>query len=210
MRRGEKLGHQWGETMAASGRNRGRGELPVVCQAVLMVQWLWSFSRLCVAVTNRNSDCPADLPLRMNRSMCRLYLICPRRATTTTSIRSTLRTRSKRSSGDHGSRCRKTDPQEPLPAGNRPVTQKPARMALTITPFVADLRPRGSAVTEAATPNRQPWRALAAQGAARAVTAATARRVRWQPPAPPGAGRGRAGRGASTRASTSSRRPAGA
>ena len=47
------------------------------CQAVLAIQWLWSFSRLWVAVTNRHSDCAAALPRRMNRSMCRLYLICP-------------------------------------------------------------------------------------------------------------------------------------
>ena len=47
------------------------------CQAVLAIQWLWSLSRLWVAVTNRHSDCAAALPLRMNRSMCRLYLICP-------------------------------------------------------------------------------------------------------------------------------------
>ena len=42
-----------------------------------MVQWRWSFSRLCVAVTNRHSDCAAARPLRMNRLMCRLYLIWP-------------------------------------------------------------------------------------------------------------------------------------
>jgi pimeloyl-ACP methyl ester carboxylesterase len=48
-----------------------------LAQAVFAIQWLWSFSRLCVAVTNRHSDCAAALPLRMNRSMCRLYLICP-------------------------------------------------------------------------------------------------------------------------------------
>jgi hypothetical protein len=29
-----------------TGRKRGHGWPPVVCQAVLMVQWLWSFSRL--------------------------------------------------------------------------------------------------------------------------------------------------------------------
>jgi len=46
-------------------------------QVGLAIQWLWSFSRLWVAVTNRHSDCAADLPLRMNRSMCRLYLIWP-------------------------------------------------------------------------------------------------------------------------------------
>ena len=48
-----------------------------VCQAVLAIQWLWSLSRLCVALTNRHSDCAAALPLRMNRSMRRLCLICP-------------------------------------------------------------------------------------------------------------------------------------
>ena len=41
--------------MAADGENRGRGLRPVACQAVLMVQWLWSLSRLCVAETNRLS-----------------------------------------------------------------------------------------------------------------------------------------------------------
>ena len=35
-------------------------------QAVLAIQWLWSLSMLCVAATNRNSDCTAALPLRMN------------------------------------------------------------------------------------------------------------------------------------------------
>ncbi len=47
------------------------------CQAVLAIQWLWSLSRLWVAATNRHSDCAAALPLRMNRSIRRLYLICP-------------------------------------------------------------------------------------------------------------------------------------
>ena len=31
---------------------------------------------LWVAPTNRHADCAADLPLRMNRSIRRLYLIC--------------------------------------------------------------------------------------------------------------------------------------
>ena len=48
-----------------------------VCQAGLAIQWLCSFNRLWVAVTNRHSDCAAARPLRMNRSMCRLYLIWP-------------------------------------------------------------------------------------------------------------------------------------
>ena len=47
------------------------------CQAVLAIQWLWSLRRLWVAATNRHSDCAAALPLRMNRSIRRLYLICP-------------------------------------------------------------------------------------------------------------------------------------
>jgi hypothetical protein len=61
------------------GRFRGSapGDRRPACQAVFAIQWLWSFSRLCVALTNRHSDCAAALPLRMNRSMCRLYLICP-------------------------------------------------------------------------------------------------------------------------------------
>ena len=46
-------------------------------QAVLMVQWLWSLSRLCVAVTNRHSERAAERPLRMNRSILRLCLIWP-------------------------------------------------------------------------------------------------------------------------------------
>jgi hypothetical protein len=46
-------------------------------QAVLAIQWLWSLRRLWVAATNRHSDCAAALPLRMNRSTPRLYLICP-------------------------------------------------------------------------------------------------------------------------------------
>jgi hypothetical protein len=53
----------------------GVARLP--CQAVLAIQWLWSLSRLWVAVTNRHSDCAAALPLRMNRSTRRLCLICP-------------------------------------------------------------------------------------------------------------------------------------
>ena len=47
------------------------------CQAGVAIQWLWSLSRLWVAATSRHSDRAADLPLRVNRSMCRLYLICP-------------------------------------------------------------------------------------------------------------------------------------
>ena len=35
-------------------------------QAVLAIQWLWSLSMLWVAATNRNSECTAALPLRMN------------------------------------------------------------------------------------------------------------------------------------------------
>ena len=77
MRRGGKGGRQWGEMMAVVGENRGRRRPSAVSQAVLMVQWLWSLSRLCVAVTNRHSDKAADRPLRMKRSMCRLYLIWP-------------------------------------------------------------------------------------------------------------------------------------
>jgi hypothetical protein len=46
-------------------------------QAVLAIQWLWSLRRLWVAVTKRHSDCAAALPLRMNRSIRRLCLICP-------------------------------------------------------------------------------------------------------------------------------------
>ena len=72
-----KSGRQWGEMMAVVGENRGRRRPSAVSQAVLMVQWLWSLSRLCVAVTNRHSDQAADRPLRMKRSMCRLYLIWP-------------------------------------------------------------------------------------------------------------------------------------
>lgn len=72
-----KSGRQWGEMMAVVGENRGRRRPSAVSQAVLMVQWLWSLSRLCVAVTNRHSDKAADRPLRMKRSMCRLYLIWP-------------------------------------------------------------------------------------------------------------------------------------
>ena len=41
--------------MAVVGENRGRRRPSAVSQAVLMVQWLWSLSRLCVAVTNRLS-----------------------------------------------------------------------------------------------------------------------------------------------------------
>ncbi len=47
------------------------------CQAVFAIQWLWSFRMLWVAATSRHSDCAAALPLRMNRSMRRLCLICP-------------------------------------------------------------------------------------------------------------------------------------
>jgi hypothetical protein len=46
--------------MAAGGAKRGHRRRPVACQAVLMVQWLWSLSRLCVAVTSRHSDWTAN------------------------------------------------------------------------------------------------------------------------------------------------------
>ena len=48
------------------------------CQAVVATQWVWSLSRLWVAATNRHSDWAAALPLRMNLSIRRLYLICPK------------------------------------------------------------------------------------------------------------------------------------
>jgi hypothetical protein len=54
----------------------------LACQAVLVIQWLWSLSRLWVAVTNRHSDCAAALPLRMKWSTRRLYLICPQTGST--------------------------------------------------------------------------------------------------------------------------------
>ena len=46
------------------GRSGGRADRVmerrvVRCQAVLAIQWLWSLSRLWVAVTNRHSDCAA-------------------------------------------------------------------------------------------------------------------------------------------------------
>ncbi len=44
---------------------------------MLAIQWVWSLSMLWVAVTNRHSDCAAALPVRMNVSIRRLYLICP-------------------------------------------------------------------------------------------------------------------------------------
>jgi hypothetical protein len=66
----------------SAGRTGGRGWRAVTCQAVLMVRWLWIFSRLCVAVTNRHSDRAADLPLRMNRSIRRLCLIWPNTGST--------------------------------------------------------------------------------------------------------------------------------
>ena|ERR1700733_4045779 len=50
---------------------------PLPPQAVLAIQWLWSLRMLWVAATNRNSECTAALPLRINRSTRRLYLICP-------------------------------------------------------------------------------------------------------------------------------------
>jgi len=46
-------------------------------QPVLAIQWLCSFSRLWVAVVSRHSDLAAALPLRKNRSIRRLNLICP-------------------------------------------------------------------------------------------------------------------------------------
>jgi hypothetical protein len=76
----EYAGRSSGGTRAGRkvGQRAGRKVTPrSLCQAVLAIQWLWSLSRLCVAVTNRHSDCAAALPLRMNRSMRRLYLICP-------------------------------------------------------------------------------------------------------------------------------------
>lgn len=46
-------------------------------QVVFAIQWWWSLRRLWVAAVSRHSDRAADLPLRMNLSMRRLYLICP-------------------------------------------------------------------------------------------------------------------------------------
>ena len=66
-----------GESARGSKGRRGCGLPTRLSQAGLAIQWVWSLSRLCVAVTNRHSECAADLPLRMNRSMWRLCLICP-------------------------------------------------------------------------------------------------------------------------------------
>jgi hypothetical protein len=74
---GRNAGRRRGEKMATGGEKRGHRQTVVAYQVVLAIQWLCSLSRLWVAVTSRHSDCAADLPLRMNRSMCRLYLICP-------------------------------------------------------------------------------------------------------------------------------------
>jgi hypothetical protein len=64
---------------AGSGvsRNRVTNRCVGRCQAVSAIQWLWSLRMLWVAATSRHSDCAAALPLRMNRSVRRLYLICP-------------------------------------------------------------------------------------------------------------------------------------
>jgi len=74
---GRNHGRRWGELMAATGEKSWPRTAFEASQAVLMVRRLWSLSRLCVAVINRHSDRAADLPLRMNRSMRRLYLIWP-------------------------------------------------------------------------------------------------------------------------------------
>jgi hypothetical protein len=42
------------------------------------IQWLWSFNRLWVAAIRRHSDGAAALPLRRNRVIARLCLICPK------------------------------------------------------------------------------------------------------------------------------------
>ena len=60
-----------------SGDSRACRSRGPVCQAGVAIQWLWSLNRLWVAVISRHSDCAAARPRRMNRSMCRLYLICP-------------------------------------------------------------------------------------------------------------------------------------
>ena len=41
------------------------------------IWWLWSFSRLWVAVISRHSARAADLPRRWKRSMRRLNFVCP-------------------------------------------------------------------------------------------------------------------------------------
>ena len=46
-------------------------------QAVLAIEWLWSFRRLWVAAISRHSDRAAARPLRWKRSNLRLCLICP-------------------------------------------------------------------------------------------------------------------------------------
>jgi hypothetical protein len=58
------------------GARRDCGEV-IRCQAGLAIQWLWSFRRLWVAVTNRHSDYTAARPLGMSRSILRLCLIWP-------------------------------------------------------------------------------------------------------------------------------------
>jgi hypothetical protein len=49
-----------------------------VGQAVAVIQWLWSFSRLWVAAMSRHSARAAALPLRLKRLQPRLCLICPK------------------------------------------------------------------------------------------------------------------------------------
>ena len=72
----ENAERAWIRVVGGSAEPIG-GRVTLSSQAVSAIQWLWSLSRLWVAVTNRHSDCAAALPLRMNRSTRRLYLICP-------------------------------------------------------------------------------------------------------------------------------------
>lgn len=52
---------------------RGPSQAPAAA-----IWWLWSFSRLWVAATNRHSDLAAALPRRWKRSMRRLNFVCPK------------------------------------------------------------------------------------------------------------------------------------
>ena len=62
----ERCGTAWFGPGCGSVGPLARGWRGVSPQAVFAIQWLCSLSMLCVAATNRSSDCAAALPLRMN------------------------------------------------------------------------------------------------------------------------------------------------
>jgi hypothetical protein len=72
---GKVLACGWLGVAAASVWAR-RAPVPPSQAVSVAIQWLWSFSRLCVAATRRHSDNAAARPRRWNRLILPLNLIC--------------------------------------------------------------------------------------------------------------------------------------